>query len=84
MYNSKKKKYKSLGTIYTNVGKVYNLQSGTTYKFKVRARRTINGKTYYGAYSDELETTTSTDKTKISNLKGYILQSKGIKSCKNI
>ena len=70
MYNSKKKKYKSLGTIYTNVGKVYNLQSGTTYKFKVRARRTINGKTYYGAYSDELETTTSTDKTKISNLKG--------------
>lgn len=70
MYNSKKKKYENLGTSYSNGGKVYGLQSGTTYKLQVRALRTVNGKTYYGPYSDVLKTTTATDKTKISKVKG--------------
>ena len=69
MYNSKKKKYKKLGTIPSNVGKVYNIESGTTYKFKVRALRYVNGKPYYGPYSDILKTTTATEKTKITKLK---------------
>lgn len=70
IYNSKTKKYEKLGTISSNVGKVYGIQSGTTYKFKVRALRTVNGKTYYGPYSDVLKTTTATDKTKITKTKG--------------
>ena len=69
IYNSKKKKYKKIGTIPTNVGKIYNIESGTTYKLKIRAVRTVNGTTYYGPYSDVLKTTTATDKTKISKLK---------------
>ena len=70
IYNSKTKKYEKLGTISSNVGKVYGIQSGNTYKFKVRALRTVNGKTFYGPYSDVLKTTTATDKTKITKTKG--------------
>ena len=70
MYNSKKKNYELLGSTHSNAGKIYALQSGTTYKVKIRAVKTVNGKTYYGAYSDVLKTTTATDKTKISKLKG--------------
>ena len=70
MYNSKTKKYVKLGESSGNAGEVYGLISGTTYKLKVRAVRTVNGKTYYGPYSDELKTTTATDKTKITNTKG--------------
>ena len=69
MYNSKKKKYEHLGNSYSNGGQVYGLLSGTTYKLKIRAVKTVNGKTYYGPYSDVLKTTTATDKTKISKLK---------------
>ena len=69
MYNTKKKDYERLGTSYSNGGQVYGLLSGTTYKLKVRAVKTVNGKTYYGPYSDVLKTSTATDKTKISKLK---------------
>ena len=69
MYNSKKKDYQLLGSSYSNGGQVYGLISGTTYKLKIRAVRTVNGKTYYGPYSDVLKTSTATDKTKISKLK---------------
>ena len=70
MYNSKTKKYEKLGESSGNAGEVYGLISGTTYKLKVRAVRTVNGKTYYGPYSDVLKTTTATDKTKITKTKG--------------
>ncbi len=70
MYNSKKKNYERLGTSYSNAGTFYGLQAGTTYKVKIRAVRIINGKTYYGPYSDVLKTTTATDKTKITKVKG--------------
>ncbi len=70
MYNSKTKKYEKLGESSGNAGEVYGLKSGTTYKLKVRAVRTVNGKTYYGDYSDVLKTTTATDKTKITKTKG--------------
>ena len=70
MYNSKKKKYERLGTSYSNAGEVYGLLTGTTYKLKVRALRTVNGTTYYGPYSDELKTTTATEKTKITKTTG--------------
>ena len=70
MYNTKKKDYERLGTSYSNGGQVYGLLSGTTYKLKVRAVKTVNGKTYYGPYSDVLKTTTATDKTKITKTKG--------------
>ena len=70
MYNSNSKKFESMGTITSNVGKVYGLISGTTFKFKVRAINTIDGVTYYGPLSGELKTTTATDKTKITKTKG--------------
>ena len=50
-------------------GQIVKLSDNKVYSF-TKYEADINGKTYYGAYSDELETTTSTDKTKISNLKG--------------
>lgn len=70
MYNSKKKKYELLGSSYSNAGTIYGLQAGTTYKVKLRAIKTVKGKTYYGPYSDVLKTTTATDKTKISKVNG--------------
>lgn len=70
MYNSKKKRYELLGSPHSNAGTFYGLQAGTTYKVKIRAIRTVKGKTYYGPYSDVLKTTTATDKTKISKVNG--------------
>ena len=70
IYNSKKKDYERLGDSKSNAGTVYGLLSGTTYKLKVRALRTLKGKTYYGPYSDVLKTTTATEKTKITKTTG--------------
>ena len=70
MYNSKKKRYELLESPHSNAGTFYGLQAGTTYKVKLRAIKTVKGKTYYGPYSDVLKTTTATDKTKISKVNG--------------
>jgi hypothetical protein len=52
--NSKTKKYEKIKTIkgVSNITfKNTKLTKGTTYKYKVRAYRTMSGTTYYGAYS---------------------------------
>ncbi|MBQ7117988.1 MAG: fibronectin type III domain-containing protein [Clostridia bacterium] len=52
-YDTKKKKYVRITTVEGKTKyKVTGLKAGTSYKFKVRAQKTLNGKKYYGSYSD--------------------------------
>lgn len=60
-------------TSYTNT----KLSSGKTYYYKVRAYKTSNGKKYFGKYSSIL--TTSTDPSKVKNLKTSSKTSSSIK-----
>ena len=57
-YSKKAWKYsgKTTGTSY----KVERLKTGTTYKFKVRAYKNIDGKQYFGSYSSTVRTSTKT------------------------
>lgn len=66
-YNSKTKKYEYYGQTKSTSMTVKKLTSATTYKFKVRALKTVKGKNYYGKYSSILTATTYPDQTK--NLK---------------
>lgn len=53
-YDTKTKKYVKIATVKGETKVSYKntrLTKGTTYKYKVRAYKTVNGKTYYGAYS---------------------------------
>jgi fibronectin type 3 domain-containing protein len=53
-YNAAAKKYEKIKTIKAASTLTYKntkLTKGKTYKYKVRAYRTVNGTTYYGAYS---------------------------------
>ncbi len=51
-YDTEKKKYVRVSTVDGKTKyKVKNLKAGTSYKFKVRALKTLNGKNYYGGYS---------------------------------
>ncbi len=52
MYNKEKKKYVRIVTVSAaQKYKVKNLTAGTSYKFKIRAVKTLNGKNYFGEYS---------------------------------
>lgn len=50
-YNSKTKKYKRVATSKSVNAYVSRLTAGKTYKFKLRAYRTVNGVTRYGPWS---------------------------------
>ncbi len=51
-YDGGKKKYVRVATVDGKTKyKVKGLKAGTSYKFKVRALKTLNGKKYYGGYS---------------------------------
>lgn len=61
IYDTAAKKYKKITTITKNSTtsyKVTGLTAGTAYKFKVRAYRKVNGKTYWGKSSAALSVTT--------------------------
>lgn len=69
-YNNSTESYSRVKTITsysTTSYKNEKLSTGTTYKYKVRAYKTVNGSNLYGDYSDELVTTT--DPAKVTNLK---------------
>lgn len=52
MYNSAKKKYTRIATVTGQERyKVKNLTAGTSYKFRIRALKTLDSKKYYGSYS---------------------------------
>jgi hypothetical protein len=62
-YNTKTKKYAKIGTNKNENSTTYknkSLSTATTYKYKVRAYTTVNGKTIYGEYSSILTTGTPT------------------------
>ena len=67
-YNYKKKKWqyvgKTSGTSYT----IKKLKVATTYKYRVRAYKTISGTQYFGAYTSSLKTSTKTSTPKISKI----------------
>ena len=67
-YNSSKKKWEKVTTTSKTSYTVKKLKAGTTYKFRVRAYKTISSKKYYGSYSSTLSTTTKTATPKISKI----------------
>lgn len=60
LYDYKKKKWNYVGKTKDNKYTVKNLNVGTTYKFKVRAYKNIDGKQYFGKYSKTIRTATKT------------------------
>ena len=66
MYNSSSKSYEYYGQTTSNSITVEGLNSAKTYKFKVRAYKTLNSTKYYGSYSDVVSFATTP--SKVSNL----------------
>ncbi|MBQ8503312.1 MAG: fibronectin type III domain-containing protein [Clostridia bacterium] len=54
MYDTANKKWVRKKTLSANSVTISGLKGATSYKFKVRARNTLNKKTVYGTYSNEL------------------------------
>jgi len=67
-YNSSKKKYEKIKTTSSTSYKVSKLKAGTTYKFKVRAYKTVGSIKYYGSYSSVTSTATQTKTPSIYKL----------------
>lgn len=57
-YNSSTKKYTHLGNTSSTSCTIKNLKQGTTYSYAVRAFKQINGKDFYGKYSEVIKVTT--------------------------
>ena len=70
LYNNKIKKYECIKNIKAidNSVTIKGLVDGTTYKFRIRAVKTVNGKNYYGEYAN-IKITTKPKKVTISKLK---------------
>lgn len=70
LYNKKTKKYECKKTLNSDAtsATIKGLIDGTTYKFRIRAIKTVNGKNYYGEYT-YLKITTKPNKVKISKIK---------------
>ena len=68
-YDSSSKKYIRVGQTTDTSYKVTGLKTGTTYKFKVRALKNVNGKNYFGSYSDVIKLTTKPSKPTITSVK---------------
>lgn len=67
IYNSSKKKYEYYGYSKTNSITIKDLKALQTYKIKVRAYKTVEGKRTYGTYSKVV--TAKTKFSKVKNLK---------------
>lgn len=70
LYNKKTRKYECKKTINSDdtSATIKGLIDGTTYKFRIRAIKNVNGKNYYGEYT-YLKITTKPKKVTISKLK---------------
>ncbi len=67
LYDYSKGKYKYYGKTNKTSIKIKNLKSGTKYKVRVRAYKSVNGTQYFGEYTTALKTTTTPKK--VTNLK---------------
>jgi len=67
-YDSSKKKYVKIASTKNNTYEVTGLKTATTYKFKVRAVRTVQGRDFPGPFSEVAELTTATAAPKISKI----------------
>ncbi len=61
-YDSSKKKYVKIATVASNSYKLSGLKKASSYKFKVRAYKKTDTKTYVGNYSSVLKAYTRPDK----------------------
>ncbi len=70
-YKKPKKGYQYIGKVKNGneYFKIKNLKAGTSYKVKVRPYVTVNGKNYYGPYSEALKISTQPQKLKITKIK---------------
>ena len=70
LYNKKTRKYECKKTLNSDAtsATINGLIDGTTYKFRIRAVKTVNGKNYYGEYT-YLKITTKPNKVTISKIK---------------
>ncbi|MBR0427626.1 MAG: leucine-rich repeat protein [Clostridia bacterium] len=68
-YDTSKNKYIKVKELTGTSCKVTGLKVATTYKFRVRAYKIIDGRKYYGNYSDVIKLTTKTKTPTISKLK---------------
>ena len=81
-YDSRSKSYKTISTLkksitsYTNKG----LKPGTSYKYRIRTYKVINGKKVYSSFKNPVKVTTK----KISNVSGFKVSSKTSSSIKLI
>ena len=72
-YSSVAKQYIRVKALKKNSYTMSGLPTQTLYRFKVRAYRTISGKTYYSAYSKLLRVRTKKEPTKkVSTIKKYL------------
>ena len=69
VYNYSRNKYELYATTSKTNIKVKNLKSAKKYKFRVREYKIIDGRKYYGNYSDVIKLTTKTKTPTISKLK---------------
>ena len=75
-YIDSSKKYVALATVKGSTEKlITGLKSSTSYKFAVRAYRTVKSSNYYGKYSDKLKVSTISIKKSDEELLTYMLTS---------
>ena len=76
-YNAKTKKYTKTATVKTTSYTKSKLTTGTSYKFKVRAYRTVNGKKVYSSYSKVVSAKPSL--AKVSSVSAKNVKTKSVK-----
>lgn len=76
LYDSVKGKYVRKVTVKSNTATVKKLESGTNYKFKVRAYFKSNDKKYYGDYSDVFSVKTNSSSASAAVSGGSITKAK--------
>lgn len=85
VYDSQKKDYKHLAYVSSKYSsyKATKLTSAKSYKFKIRAYKTVDGKKYYGEYSNEAGSLVKPQKVNIASVtksgKKLTIDWKGVK-----
>lgn len=70
-YDEANKKWISVGTTTKNSMILTNLSQNTTYKYKIRAYKYLNGKNYYSSYSPVFTYKTRADRVKNLKVSAY-------------